>query len=79
MLLIAFILLAGISAYLTLTFLIKGEDTVVVPKLAGKKVVEVLQTLSDLGLNTKVGGSEYHDTVPLSNSYSTGVYLKLGV
>lgn len=54
----------GISAYLTLTMLIRSEDTVVVPDLVGKDTVQSLQMLSDLGLNTKVKGSEYHDAVP---------------
>lgn len=82
LLLVVFVTLAGISAYLTLTFLIKGEDTVVVPQLTGKKVVDVLKTLSDLGLNTKVGGSEYHDRVPLnhvvSQEPSPGMEIKKG-
>jgi len=54
-----FILVVGVSAYLTLTLIIKSEDTVVVPDLIGKEVVYVLELLTDLGLNTKVKGSEY--------------------
>ncbi len=64
---IAFILIAGISAYLTLTFIIKSEDTVVVPDLVGKDVVYVLEVLSDLGLNTKIKGSEYSSGVPTNH------------
>jgi beta-lactam-binding protein with PASTA domain len=55
----AFLLAAGVSAYLTLTFIIKSEDTVIVPNLVGKDVVSALEMLSDLQLNTKVNGSEY--------------------
>jgi eukaryotic-like serine/threonine-protein kinase len=58
-LLFIFILVVGASAYLTLTLIVKSEDTVVVPDLAGKDVVYALELLSDLGLNTKVEGSEY--------------------
>ena len=58
-LLFAFILIVGASAYLTLTMIIKSEDTVIVPDLAGKNVVYTLELLTDLGLNTKVEGSEY--------------------
>jgi serine/threonine-protein kinase len=54
-----FVLVVAISAYLTLTLIIKSEDTVVVPDLVGKDVVYVLELLTDLGLNTKVKGSEY--------------------
>ena len=53
------VLVIGASAYLTLTLIIKSEDTVVVPDLVGKDVVYVLELLTDLGLNTKVKGSEY--------------------
>lgn len=60
----AFIALAGISAFLVLTMMIKSEDTVVIPQLVGKDIVYALEMLSDLGLNTKVKGSEYSDIVP---------------
>jgi len=53
-----FILVVGASAYLTLTLIVKSEDTVVVPRLVGKEVVYVLELLTDLELNTKVEGSE---------------------
>jgi serine/threonine-protein kinase len=62
-----FVLIFGASAYLTLTFIIKSEDTVVVPDLLGKNVVCVLELLTDLGLNTKVKGSEYSAEVPKNN------------
>jgi serine/threonine-protein kinase len=61
---IAFLLVAGASAYLTLTFIIKSEDTVVVPDLVGKDVVSALELLTDLQLNTKVSGSEYNNQIP---------------
>jgi eukaryotic-like serine/threonine-protein kinase len=62
-----FILVAGVSAYLTLTMIVKSEDTVVVPDLAGKNVVYALELLTDLGLNTKVEGSEYSAEMPKNN------------
>jgi len=61
---IAFAMVVGISAYLALTLIIKSEDTVVVPDLVGKNVVYVLEFLTDLGLNTKVKGSEYSAEIP---------------
>ena len=63
-LLILFLLITGTTAYLTLTFIIKSEDTVVVPDLLGKDVVYSLEILTDLGLNTKIKGSEYSDDLP---------------
>ena len=64
---IAFLVVVGVSAYLTVTLIIRSEDTVVVPDLNGKDVVYVLKILTDLGLNTKVKGSEYHDAVPMNH------------
>jgi len=63
-LLIVFLMVAGASAYLTLTFIIKSEDTVIVPDLVGKDVVTALEQLTDLQLNTKVNGSEYSRQFP---------------
>ncbi len=59
-----FVSSAAIATYLTLTWLIQSEDTVVVPDVVGKEVVQTLERLSDLGLNTKVKGSEYSAEVP---------------
>jgi len=63
-LIFAFTLVAGISAYLTLTLIIKSEDTVIVPHLEGKDVVYALEILTELELNTKVKGSEYTGDIP---------------
>lgn len=60
----AFFFIVGISSYLTLTLIIKSEDTVIVPDFSGKDVVYVLEFLTELGLNTKVKGSEYNPTIP---------------
>lgn len=82
LLLIAFLVVTGASAYLTLTFIIKSEDTVVVPDLLGKDVVYSLELLSDLGLNTKIGGSEYNDSYPKNHVIlqdpSPGAEIKKG-
>ena len=61
---VVFLMVAGTSAYLTLTFIIKSEDTVIVPDLVGKDVVTALEQLADLQLNTKVNGSEYSRQFP---------------
>jgi serine/threonine-protein kinase len=59
-----FVVVAGISAYLTLTLIVKSEDTVIVPDLEGKDVVYALELLTELELNTKVKGSEYTTDIP---------------
>jgi len=61
---VVFAILAGISAYFTLSLVIKSEDTVIVPDFIGKDVVYVLEYLTELGLNTKVKGSEYSLDIP---------------
>ena len=61
---IVLILIIGVSAYFTLTLIIKSEDTVVVPDLVGKKVLYVLEILTDLKLNAKIKGSEYSSGIP---------------
>lgn len=60
----AFLAVAGTSGYLTLRFIVKSEDTVVVPQLVGKDVVYALDILTDLGLNIKVSGFEYRSDLP---------------
>lgn len=60
----AFLFITGISAYLVLTYFIRNEDSVVVPELVGKEVVQALEILSALSLNTKVSGSEYSSLIP---------------
>ncbi len=77
-----FIGVAGISAYLALTMIIKSEDTVIVPNLVGKDVVQCLELLSGLGLNTKVTGTEFSQEAPknhvLSQDPAAGEAIKKG-
>lgn len=74
--------MAGIGAYVSLTYIIKGEDIVMVPDLVGKDVVYVLEVLSDLGLNTRVKETAYHDRVlthhVIDQYPEAGVTLKKG-
>ena len=59
-----FTIAAGISTYFTLSLVIKSEDTVLVPDIIGKDVVNVLEQLTELDLNTKVKGSQFSVEVP---------------
>lgn len=54
-----FCAVAGLSAFLTLSFFIRSEDTVIVPDLTEKNAIEALEMLSDLNLNTKVAAMEF--------------------
>ena len=59
-----FMVAAGAGTYFTVHLMIRSEDSVIVPDLMGKEVVYALEVLSDLGLNTKVKGSQYSRDVP---------------
>lgn len=59
-----FMLMAGVGTYLTVHLLIRGENKVVVPELRGKHVVHALEVLTDLGLNAKVRELRYSSDVP---------------
>ena len=79
---VVFAVIGAISVFIMLTLIVKSEDTVVVPQLEGKDVVEVLRTLTDLGLNTKVESSEYSSDIPLNHVIfqdpSVGAEIKKG-
>lgn len=77
-----FLLVVGVSAYLTLTAIIESEAVVVVPDLRGKHVVYALERLTDLGLNTKVKGSTFNRDIPkhhvILQSPEPGAEIKSG-
>jgi len=82
LLILVFVAAAGISTYLTINLLIQSEEPVVVPQLTGKEVVHVLELLTDLGLDTKVKGSEYNEDMPrnfvVSQDPAPGSEIKKG-
>ena len=77
-----FLFIAGISAFLTISYSIKNEGIIVVPELVGRDVVSVLEQLSDMGLNTKVAGFEYTSNTPknfvISQEPEPGTLIKEG-
>lgn len=56
--------LVGGSVYLTLTMMIKSEETVVVPDLVRKDLLYALKILTDLDLNAKIKAAEYSSDIP---------------
>src|SRR4030042_2197958 len=64
------ILIAGVSGYITLSFMIKSEDRVVVPDLVSKEAVSIFEMLAQLGLNAKVKSSEYNNQIPINHIIS---------
>jgi len=61
---IIFVAAAGAASFVTLTYIIGSEKSVVVPDLVGRDVIYVLETLSTMELNTKVKGSEFSPRIP---------------
>ena len=61
---ILFVTAAGAASFVTLTYIIGNEKSVVVPDLVGRDVIYVLETLSTMELNTKVKGSEFSPRIP---------------
>jgi len=64
LLVLTFVIVAGGSAYLTLSLIIRSEDTVIVPDLVGKDAIVVLEMLTGLGLNAKTRDSEFSSNHP---------------
>lgn len=79
---IVFMTVAGVSAYFTITLLIGGEAKITVPDLVGRDLVYVLETLTDLGLNTRIRGSEYSGEIPknhvMAQNPAPGTQIKKG-
>lgn len=61
---VVFLATMGLSAYITMFILIRGQPEVEVPSLTGLDAVVALKTLSDLGLNLKVRAVDHSPTVP---------------
>ena len=66
-LMVAFFIITGVSAYFTISYFIQNEEPVIVPALAGQDIVDVLELLTGLGLNVRVKGSEYSSDVAKNN------------
>ncbi len=57
-------LIAGAIAYYSLRLFTQSADEVILPKLTGKNIIYVLETLTNLGLNAKLYGTQYDDSIP---------------
>jgi serine/threonine-protein kinase len=74
--------IAGVGAYWGISYLIRHEDPVMVPDLAGKEIVPVLEILSQLDLNPKLEKTEYSRTHSknrvITQSPPAGTQIKKG-
>jgi beta-lactam-binding protein with PASTA domain len=68
------------SLYLTSKWIVQSEEEVLVPDLVGRDTVYALDLLTSLGLNIKVGGFMWSETVPknfiASQKPDSGTWLK---
>lgn len=79
---LTFMVMAAVGTYLSIHFLIRSEKTVITPDVQGKEVVYALELLTDLKLNTKVGGFRFDPTIPrhhiISQDPEPGIEIKQG-
>ncbi|WP_300462476.1 PASTA domain-containing protein [Desulfobacula sp.] len=77
----AFIMTGGITYYSVRVFT-QSADEIVLPQLTGKNILYVLETLTNMGLNAKLHGTRYDDTVPryavISQAPKPGATIKKG-
>ncbi|MFH2091073.1 MAG: PASTA domain-containing protein [Pseudomonadota bacterium] len=83
--LIVFILafgLAGAGAFYFIRIFTKSADELVLPNLTGKNIIYVLETLTNMGLNTKLDSTLYDDLIPrytvISQEPAPGTTIKKG-
>ncbi|MBU0973164.1 MAG: PASTA domain-containing protein [Proteobacteria bacterium] len=55
---------AGAVGYLSISVFTKSAEELVIPEFKGKNILFVLETLTHLGLNPKLHGTQYDDTIP---------------
>jgi serine/threonine-protein kinase len=77
---VIFLLALVCSLYLTSKWIVQSEEEVLVPDLVGHDTVYALDLLTSLGLNIKVGGFMWSETVPKnfisSQKPDSGTWLK---
>jgi beta-lactam-binding protein with PASTA domain len=74
--------IAGGTVFYAIKLFTQSAQEVVVPELAGKNIIYVLETLTRLGLNAQLYGSRYDDIIPkyavLSQDPVPGTTIKKG-
>lgn len=77
----AFLIASAITYYSVRVFT-KSADEIILPKLTGKNIIYVLETLTSMGLNAKLHGTQYDDKIPrhsvISQDPQPGVTIKKG-
>jgi serine/threonine-protein kinase len=63
-------IIAGSIAYYSVSLFTQSADEIILPQLTGKNIIYVLETLTSMGLNAKLHGTQYDDTIPRYNIIS---------
>ncbi|WP_457551836.1 PASTA domain-containing protein [Desulfobacula sp.] len=78
---LAFVI-AGSIAYYSVRLFTQSAEEIILPELTGKDIIYVLETLTGMGLNTKLHGTQYDDTIPMysviSQDPKAGATIKEG-
>ena len=69
-------------AYYSIRLFTQSAGEIVLPQLTGKNIIYVLETLTQMGLNAKLYGTQYDDAIPkyavISQDPSPGATIKKG-
>jgi len=75
-------LIAGAIAFYSVRLFTQSADEITVPELSGKNIIYVLETLTSMGLNAKLHGTQYDDKIlrysVLSQDPQPGTTIKKG-
>lgn len=79
---LAAFIIAGSIAYYSVRLFTQSADEIILPELTGKNIIYVLETLTNMGLNAKLYGTRYNDTIPrysvISQDPQPGATIKKG-
>lgn len=79
---LAVFFIAGTIAYYSVRMFTQSADEIVLPELTDKNIIWVLETLTNMGLNAKLYGTQYDDAIPrysvISQDPKPGATIKKG-
>ena len=56
--------IAGTAGYVGIGMFTRSAPEIILPDLTGKDIIAVLEILTRMGLNPKLHGTQYHETIP---------------
>jgi len=69
-------------AYYSIRLFTQSAGEIILPELTGKNIIYVLETLTNMGLNAKLYGTQYHESIPkyavISQDPQAGSTIKKG-